>query len=269
MSDSTLHTECWYPNRSISEQPKSVYILHGLGEHSGRYQRLVKQLNSLGYIVGAHDHPGHGRSEGERGVVASEALFVDATEQAFNAFADETNTQPILFGHSLGGVVAVKSVLEKRVNASGLILSAPAFSPQISIANQYKVRLLTLIAPNFTQELPYVPGRLTHDQSEEDKGKDDALNHGFKSAGLVNWLVNAGRDAEAGASDITIPTLVLVAGADAVVHADNAKHFADNLPQGIGTTIVYSDYYHEILNETEARRMKVHEDIEHWLDVTY
>ncbi len=261
----TIHVRRWHPEPGSTASGQSVYIVHGLGEHSGRYEPLALKLASLGYEVGAHDHPGHGKSTGKRGVVADERLLERVCAEQFTLFANETQSRPVLFGHSLGGVVATNIVLSEQVDARGLILSAPAFAPLISTINRYKVKLLQLIAPNFTQQLPYRADYLTHDVREQEKGSADELNHQYKSAGLITWLINAGRRAMDEAHTLKVKTLLLVPGADAVVDPDAAAQFMEKAPKEFTTLKVYEGFYHEPLNETEERRAVVFADIEAWL----
>ncbi len=244
---------------------KSAYILHGLGEHSGRYERLVQLLLSLGYQVATHDHPGHGQSDGKRGVIKDADLYERVAAEQIERFSIETDSVPVLFGHSLGGVVAANLVLSERVNVSGLILSAPAFSPIISKTNSLKLAALQLIAPQFRQQLPYVASRLTHDKTAQQEGSTDPLNHQYKSASLINWLINAGAHAFTRADQLKIRTLLLVAGEDMVVDSAVSHQFASKAPSEFITICTYPDYYHEILNETAERREAVHKDIERWL----
>jgi len=65
-----IHQRRWMPSDAASGAAGGVYLLHGYGEHSGRYTRLAEHLTKQGWIVGSHDHPGHGQSAGRRGTLA-------------------------------------------------------------------------------------------------------------------------------------------------------------------------------------------------------
>lgn len=222
-------------------------------------------LNKLGYEVAAHDHPGHGKSLGKRGVINSDDALVDAAINQFQAFENETGATPILFGHSLGGLVATAMVLDKKVAVAGLILSAPAYSPFITTLNKLKLKLLKAVAPRFTQQLPYNAELLTQDEQEQEKGRTDPLNHRYKSAGIVEWIVRAGRRSIHSAGSLDVPALILIPGSDAVVDATQTQLFVDNAPTEKLTVIRYENYMHEMLNETPERRGRVLSDIERWL----
>lgn len=260
----SIHTHRWYPE-GVVPPAQGVYLLHGVGEHAGRYKRLVQRLVSLGFVVGAHDHPGHGKSAGRRGVIEPDYPLVDESIKQLKLFANETGTAPILFGHSLGGVAAATIAMDAAVPLTGLILSAPALVPQIGRLDRFKLNALSTVAPYYVQELPYDPTRLTQDTEEQEKALNDPLIHGFKSASLINWIVKAGFAVTQSASKLNLPTLILVPEDDPVVHAEQTLAFADKLPDSLKTVQRYSDYKHEILNETPDRRERVLSDIQQWL----
>lgn len=255
----------WYPKDEAPLKEAGVYLLHGTGEHAARYERLAQALTDHGFRVAAHDHPGHGKSSGKRGVVDPPGALVTQAGIQVQSFAAECGAAPILFGHSLGGVVAAELVLEHRLPVTGLILSAPAFAPYIGRVNQFKLKLLTHIAPLFTQELPYDASRLTHDEAQQKLAENDPLNHGYKSASLISWLVESGRRSLDSAHQLDVDSLLLIAGSDPVVSASDLEKFSEQAPSEYLTTCRYADFRHEILNETPERRQKVVKDILGWL----
>lgn len=261
----SIYTHRWHPPSDAPPKQWGVYLLHGIGEHAGRYERLAEMLNQLGYEVASHDHPGHGKSAGKRGAIDEDDALVNAAIEQFQLFEAETGATPILFGHSLGGLVATAMVLDKHVNVAGLILSAPAYAPFISDANKLKIKILRMVAPRFTQQLPYDAQLLTHDEQEQEKGRTDPLNHRYKSASIVDWIVRAGRRTIDSASTLSVPTLMLIPGSDSVVDASQTQIFVDGAPTEQLTVHHYENYLHEILNETPDRRERVLNDIEQWL----
>lgn len=260
----SIHTHRWYPSGALA-QNRGVYLLHGAGEHGMRYDRLAKHFTSLGYVVGAHDHPGHGKSDGKRGVIVPEQSLVDHAAQMLEEFTIETGAAPILFGHSLGGVVAATVALKVKTPIAGLILSAPAFELTISPLNRFKLNAFNAIAPYHAQDLPYDPTRLTQDKLEQQLAINDPLMHGFKSASYVMWLIEAGKAVFKLADQIEVNTLVLVPEDDPVVNPDKIKEFAGNAPPSKITLHCYAGYKHEVLNETPERRERVMSDISQWL----
>jgi len=247
-------------------RPCGVYLLHGTGEHLGRYKELIKRLTDAGWPVGAHDHPGHGQSSGQRGsLLPLGCLQVQAAVQ-IERFAQETGAPPILFGHSLGGVLAAELVLSHHIPSAGLILSAPAFRARISWKNRLKVNLMHALAPDKTVELPYAPENLTRDSDKIAESLSDPLIHGFKSARFIQWLLDSGAESIALAHSLPIDTLVLIAGADPVVDPAATREWVKRAP---GNRIAVHEYpasFHEILNEVVQVREQALSDILMWLD---
>jgi alpha-beta hydrolase superfamily lysophospholipase len=261
----SIYTHRWEPPAGTPANSVGIYLLHGAGEHAGRYQQLANRLTALGFIVGAHDHSGHGRSAGSRGLIDPPgALSIQAAIQ-IQAFTAETGCSPVLFGHSLGGVLAAELVLQHGLDVPGLILSAPAFVPRMSKADQIKLSVLRSFAPKLCIEFPYDASVLTSDTEQRLIANNDELNHGFKSASLVAWLVASGRRSLNLASTLNTDTLLLIAGADPIVDSDCTREFASQSTSDRLTVHDYDGYLHEPLNESAQKREQVLHDIETWV----
>lgn len=267
MADRT-HSIRWQPPAGSPVQARGIYLLHGLGEHAARYERLARHLVSLGFRVGAHDHPGHGRSDGRRGLIEPPGSLATQAAIQIMKFACETGTEPVLFGHSLGGLLATELVLDHQLPVAGLMLSAPAIVPRLGSMDRLKLFALSMLAPSRSVELPYDASRLTHDPDEIEKAHADALIHGFKSANLINWLRFTGKGLVSRAATLNVPTLLMIAGSDLVIDISKTRAFASRAPRDLLTLQVYEGYHHEILNETPDRRQRVLVDIDQWLHQT-
>ena len=123
-----LHRRAW----PLTAARGTVLIVHGLGEHIGRYAELAARLNALGWQVLGHDHWGHGRSGGGRGsLVDADCLLRDVAAVRDHAACPGS---VVLLGHSLGGLVAARFVAENLAatpaawarGVDGLVLSSPA-----------------------------------------------------------------------------------------------------------------------------------------------
>jgi len=260
------HSLRWEPPAGIPVHKEGVYLLHGTGEHAARYQHLATHLAAAGFRVGAHDHPGHGESGGRRGVIDPPGELVTQAAIQCQQFARETGCAPVLFGHSMGAVAATELVLEHGLPVAGLILSAPAFVPFIRKRDLFLVNILAQLAPTFTVERAYNASRFTHDLQIRQQAEADPLNHGFKSASLVKWLLSSGQRQLTHAAQLHVDTLLLIAGADLIVDSSRSREFADHAPARLLTVKHYDDYFHEILNETPERAEQVLADIRQWLD---
>jgi len=129
-----------------------------------------------------------------------------------------------------------------------------------------KLKILEVLAPRFTQQLPYNANLLTHDKQEQHLGATDPLNHRYKSASIVGWIVRTGRRAIASAQSLKVPTLILIPGLDEVVDASQTEVFIKRAPANLITEHRYPNCLHELLNETPERRDVVIADIKKWLD---
>src|SRR5690348_9233821 len=102
-----------------------VLIVHGLGEHAGRYGALAQWFNARGYTVRSYDQCGHGQSPGRRGALPRPLALLDDLAEVYGGFAAALPAPPLLLGHSMGGLVALRAVLDRRVAPPALVLSSP------------------------------------------------------------------------------------------------------------------------------------------------
>ena len=262
---SVIRTRRWDPPAGTPVRARGVYLLHGFGEHGARYERLAVRLAADGYRVAAHDHPGHGESGGPRGVADPPDALAREAAVRVTRFAEESGAAPYVFGHSLGGVIALELSLAREVPLAGLMLSAPAIVPRLSRADTIRLRVLSAFAPTYAVERPYDASRLTHDPEQIAAAHADPLIHGFKSAGLVGWLIDNARRVLDAAPRLEVKTLLLVAGDDLLIDIARTQAFAERAPEGLVTLVHYEGYYHELLNETPERRERVEDDILGWL----
>ena len=262
MARSHLHLRDW-PVPAGLPRRGSVLLVHGLGEHAGRYVHVAERLSALGLEVRGYDHAGHGRSEGPRGGVAHPDAMLDDLRDVFTGLP----APAFLLGHSLGGAVAARAVTGGWVAPRGLILSSPALRPPpIGRAQSALLAVARRIAPDraFPNRLPV--DRLSHDPQEVAAYRADPLVHDRISPRLYDFLVDAGECARRDAGRLTVPTLLLVAGSDELVDASASREFSAALPPGTGTLHWYDDLYHELFNEREPDRGRVLGDLEAWLE---
>ena len=263
---SNLYERRWTPNPALTATRKGIYLVHGISEHSGRYENLARWLADRGWHVGAHDHHGFGQSGGTRGRLQSQSAYVDDTLRCLDAFSDEIGASPVLLGHSMGGVIAAASVLLGNAQVAALVLSAPALLPALSIGQRWQLGLMRRLAPNYVIERSLDPRKLTHDAGIAQAYRDDPLVHGFVSARLVQWIVSHGSLCLDRAGDLDVPLLMLAAGADPVINPDGIRQFATAVPAALLTQHWYDGYLHEVFNEEPARRAQVYADLLAWLE---
>jgi alpha-beta hydrolase superfamily lysophospholipase len=244
----------------------SLLLVHGLGEHSGRYAHVAERLAAIGLHVRGYDHRGHGESGGPRGSVPHPDALLDDLRAVFDDLAGGEAPPPFLLGHSLGGAIAARAATGGWVAPRGLILSSPALRISPSPVETGLLAIARRLAPDraFPNRLPV--GKLSHDAREVAAYKADGLNHDRITPRLYDFMADAGAAARRDAPGFTIPTLLLVAGSDALVDARGARELSAALPAGVGTLHWYDGLYHELFNEREPDRTLVLDDLAAWLE---
>ncbi len=252
----------WPP---IGTAQGGVYLLHGLGEHVGRYDALAAWLAARGWHVAAHDHHGHGRSAGARGTMPTDETYASDAAALVGRFADALGEQPVVLGHSMGGALAAELVLARRLPARALVLSSPALDPGMNALQRLLLALMGRLAPDVALGNGLDPRAISHDAGVVDAYRRDPLVHPKVSARVVRWLLAAGEAATAKAALATLPVLMLVAGADRLVDPAGSRRLAERLPASRLTLHWYEDGWHELFNEDAPRRARVLADLDAWL----
>ncbi len=140
----------------------SVLIIHGLGEHSGRYEHVGNQMAEAGLEVRAFDLPGFGRSGGRRAFVNSFDDYLDAVEEELVPLI-ESDLPVVLLGHSLGGLIAYRYALSNRPQPDALVLSAPALGANTPKWQQALSPFLAKVAPKLAIPNPIDGEHLSRD----------------------------------------------------------------------------------------------------------
>lgn len=255
-----LHVADWPVGSAAGE---GIVLMHGLGEHGGRYAHVARYFNDCGYSVRAYDHRGHGRSGGARGDVPDVETLMQDANIAIDDFAQNLSTPPLLLGHSMGGLFAACYATRALSPLRGLILSAPALSIRLSGAQKLLLRVLGAVAPGYGIPNGLESRYLSHRQEVVDAYDDDPLVHARISARLLRAMLDAIDFAHAHAPALSVQTLLLVAGDDHLVDAAGSAAYFGKLAPGAGTMHTYPGCYHELFNEVEAGR--VFDDIRAWL----
>ncbi|TSA18601.1 MAG: lysophospholipase [Betaproteobacteria bacterium] len=243
---------------------KGVVLMHGLGEHCGRYTQVAQFFNDCGYAVRAYDHRGHGRSGGTRGDVPDADTLLQDAKRVIDEFARELAAPPLLLGHSMGGLFAAYYASRALSPLGGLILSSPALRIKLSGAQKILLSVLGMFAPGFGIPNGLNAKYLSHRQEVVDAYNSDPLVHAKISARLLRAMLDAIEFAQRYASALNIKTLLVVAGDDHLVDARGSEEFFSKLAPGIGAMHRYPGYYHELFNEVEAAR--VFDAVRTWLD---
>ena len=247
----------------------SVLIVHGLGEHGGRYAALAADLNAWGLDVWAHDHHGHGRSAGARGALPTDNHYVaDVIALLGQLRLYLPQGRPLLLlGHSMGGLMAALAVAQHPEAVDGLILSSPALAVSLSGPQRLLLSVLPALLPNLRAGNGLDVNGISHDPATITAYLQDPLVHDRVSARLAACLARGGHEVLAAAAGWRVPTLLLVAGADRLVDPRGARQFAAQAPAAVVTTHVFEALFHELFNEAPPDRATVLQALQAWLQV--
>ena len=251
----------WHPQT----QPRgAVLVIHGLGEHSGRYRHLGERLAAQGLMVRAYDQRGHGRSPGRRGDLTGHDDLLQDAQCMLASFSDETRSAPFLLGHSLGGLVAARFATAALGDIRGLVLSSPALKINLSRGENFLRAALSRLAPGLTVSTGLPGDYLSHEADVVRAYRADPLVHNRISSRMLNFMLDASAQAHERATLLAVPALVMAAAEDKLVDPQGSRDFFQRLPAARREFRWYEGYYHEIFNETG--RETVFGDLQRWLE---
>ena len=263
-----LHRSTW---PTAGEARGTLLVVHGLGEHVGRYDALALRLNASGWRVSGFDHRGHGQSDGARGAIARRDSMLQDLARVIDALRNEVGGKLVLLGHSMGGLIAARFVAEglqarpaawhREVDA--LVLSSPALDTGMSAAQRALLTALGPLAPWLAVSNGLQPEWISRDAGVVAAYRADPLVHDRITPRLARFIVDAGKATLALAPRWSLATLLLWAGSDRCVAPAGARAFADAAPRGVVRAQCFEPLYHEIFNEPE--RDEVFAVLEAWL----
>jgi alpha-beta hydrolase superfamily lysophospholipase len=241
----------------------SVLLVHGLGEHIGRYARIAAQLNAWGWNVVGYDQRGHGTSEGARGALARNDDLLRDLALVVDAVRAERAGPLVLFGHSMGGLVAARFVAERLRAVDALVLSSPALDAGMNAFQKVLLAVLGPLAPNLAVNNGLDPEWISRDPAVVQAYVADPLVHDRVTPKLVRFIVDGGEFVRARAAQWAVPTLLLYAGSDRCVAPAGSRAVAAVAPKSVLTAREFAPMFHEIFNEPEQR--EVYAALGEWL----
>lgn len=254
--------------KSLADTPKAnIIIVHGLGEHSGRYAQTAATLNIAGFNVYGYDHRGHGKSEGARAYIRD---FHDYLKDLYDVIAyvkkDSPNIKNYILGHSMGGFIAALFGITTKNEIDGMILSAALTQSVRQTAGGMRslVKMMGRISPKFS--LGNDLGKIVSKDPNVTKAyMEDMLNCKKITMGLYNQFLIKGIDfVKAHANEFQYPVLILHGENDLIIDYSASKIFYENISSQDKTLKTYPGLYHEIMNEPEKET--VMHDIIAWLN---
>lgn len=239
-------------------------IVHGLGEHAGRYDHVAAALNAQGWAAVGYDHRGHGRSPGPRGIIQQEddllhdlAAVMDATRAAY------PGQRLLLLGHSLGGAIAGRFVAAQAQPAESLdaapwarpvdalALSSPALAIPISPIQKALLYSVGRLTPRVAVGNGLKPEWVCHNPATVAAYIADPLVHDRICGLLTTFILHAGETVLERATRWTTPTLIMWGGEDRCVDPNGSARFARTAPHPLVHGHAWPALSHEIFNEVE------------------
>jgi alpha-beta hydrolase superfamily lysophospholipase len=246
-----------------------VLLVHGLGEHAGRYDPVARRLNEWGFAVRGYDQYGHGESGGLRGGLPTDNRLLDDLADIVDSTRArmDPKTPLILLGHSMGGLVAGRFVALAIRPVEALIMSSPALDPGLNVIQKLLLSVLPKIAPNLRVGNGVDPSLISHDPAVVAAYRADKLVHDRISGRLGRFIAEGGPATVALASTWKVPTLLLYAGADKLLNPAGSRAFAAAAPKQVVSAHCFETLYHEIFNELNAA--PVFAELKKWLDARF
>jgi acylglycerol lipase len=262
-TNAKLFYQAWLPD---GETKAVLFIVHGLGEHSGRYMNVVNHFVPLGYAVYGLDHIGHGKSDGEREVINRFEDFTEPLTIFYNMVKSWQPGKPIfILGHSMGGLISCYYLLDNQDKFCGAVISAASIKVPSNISSTTILmgKVLSAIAPK--------AGLLALDATGVSRDSavvaayvgDPLVFHGKTPARLAAEMLRAMKRVTAEVVHITLPFLVVQGNSDKLVDPDGTQLLYDQASSKDKTIKRYEGLYHEVFNEPEHELVLT--DVENWI----
>ena len=257
----------YYRAWEVPRPRSAIAVVHGLGEHGGRYETLARTLGVYGFSTFVLDLRGHGLSDGRRGHVRRFEVFlqdVDRFRREIQGLID-IGSPMFLLGHSMGGLIALRYLEEFDTPFRGGIIVSPWLATAHPVP-RWKVTLagvLNRMLPAIPIKSNIPPEHLSRDPAVVREYRDDPLVHSivtprlFSEASIAMGLVLQRSDR------IRVPLMFALAGADRIVATPRSEAFARSLSARDVQIHVYEDSYHEVFNDLD--RSLALNDLRSWI----
>jgi alpha-beta hydrolase superfamily lysophospholipase len=258
-----IFAQKWAPDGVVRG---AVSLVHGLGEHTGRYQHVAARFTQAGYAVVGFDLPGHGRTPGPRGHASFDEICKEI-DCLLSATAQQYPGMPhYLYGHSMGGVLSLYYILRRRPALTGAIVTSPGLATGMPVPG-WKItlaRVMSRLSPSFSLSNGLDRDNLSRDPAVIAAYASDPLVHDKISARLGLDMLTLGDGIIAQAKDFPIPLLLMQGAQDHIVSLPATRAFASGVPAEKITFKVWDGLCHETHNEPEQDQ--VIQTMLTWLD---
>lgn len=236
---------------------RTLVLIHGYGEHGGRYLPLIPPFIEAGYRILLPDLRGHGRSKGKRGHVMSFEKYLDDVEVVMK-LVDTPSEQTVLFGHSNGGLITLKWLVDGRSEVCaaavtspflGLALKAPAWK-------LWAAKALSRWVPTLNLPSEIDAADVSHDPEVVQSYDTDPLIHHVANARWFTEAMSAIDEVFMKAPNISTPLLILQAGADKIADPEATRRWAGSAPSQYVTYQEVEGLFHEVLFELNGEKQR-------------
>ena len=264
-SDKTKLVFRTWPHKAGTAAEITFAVVHGLGEHSGRYQRFAEGMGKFGMATYAIDLRGHGKSDGQRGHVDDWSQFVDDATNFLYHVQTQAKGEVVPVGHSFGGVVVLSMALAgKLTNARRFVLSSPALKLKASVPGWKTTlaRLVSSVGPKVAMSNEVDAATVSRIPEIVEAYRTDPLVHGKISARLyTEWQKAAATDLQR-AAEITLPFLILAGTADRLIDPQGSEELHASTPN-LSDLRMLDGRYHEPFNDLGSE--EVFDIIANWV----
>jgi alpha-beta hydrolase superfamily lysophospholipase len=259
-----IYYKGWAPEGEVKAV---LMIVHGVGEHIGRYTNVVDHYVPLGFAIYGVDHIGHGKSGGEREMVERFEDYIEPLVTFREKIAGWYPGKPIfIYGHSMGGLITTLYLLDHQADFKGAILSAAAAKVPDNITPLTVTlgKILASITPRVGM-IQLDTNYLSHDKTVvETYNSDPLVFHGKMPVRLSAEMLRAMTRVANEMQKITLPVFILQGSEDKLVDPSAAQMLYDGVGSPDKTLKIYAGLFHEVHNEPEREVM--FKDLETWLE---
>lgn len=253
-------------NWPVSQARAVVGLIHGLGEHSRRYDHWAHYFNARGLGVVAYDRRGHGRSEGKRGHAPNFSVLLAEIAQLLIECERHYPDRPvILYGHSMGGNLLLNYILRRNPDIAGAVVSAPyiTLTEPTNPLLLLMARIVRLVYPSFTQSNTLNLEHLCRDEEVVEAVRQDAYYHDQISVELAISLEKAAHYLDTFSGKVSTPILMMHGTQDLITDPRATERLAGRL-QGPVTLKLWEGLFHELHNEPKQK--EVFDFVYRWIE---
>ncbi|TAK93781.1 MAG: alpha/beta hydrolase [Aquabacterium sp.] len=268
-----LHLSHW----PVASPKGVVVLLHGLSEHGLRYAETARHVNEAGWIMLAPDIRGNGQSEGPRGAIRQDDDYLHDLAAVLDLVEQTCPGLPrVVLGHSMGGALAARFASAQALPReeapwarplSGLILSAPALQPTMSLVQKALLSTMGRLILDVAVPVAFKTEWINSDPAVVEEINNDPLSHKKITPRVALFMAGQGPTVMRRAPSWTVPTLMLYTPDDRLVMKDGCERFMKALPADLSTLRAFPGLKHDLLRE--PGRGQVYQALQQWLKQTF